>query len=214
MDAVKEAYAKAAPVYDLIFGRLLQPGRRRAIHLMQLRPGDRVLEVGVGTGQSLPLYPPFAQIVGIDLSREMLAKARERVARHALKNVEALLEMDAAQLAFPDASFDVVIAMYIISVVSDPDRVLQEMCRVCRPDGRIIIVNHFHSPSAWLRLWHALVRPIHRAVRFREDLDYRPLIARAQLSVEHRCRANLGGYSTILCCRKNHGTVVPESSAS
>ncbi len=200
--SMRMAYAKAAPVYDFVFGRLLQPGRRHAIRLMGLRSGEHVLEVGVGTGQSLPLYPRDVRITGVDLSPHMLEKARQRVRRHGLENVEGLLEMDATKLNFPDNSFDVVIAMYIISVVDDPDRVVEEMRRVCRPGGRIVIVNHFHSPSVWMKLWHILVRPIHRVVRFRSDLDYRPLVTRAGLMVERQCRANLCGYSTVLCCRK------------
>lgn len=211
---MRQAYAKAAPLYDFVFGGLLQPGRRRAIQMMELRPGARVLEVGVGTGQSLALYPRGARVTGIDLSPDMLEKARARAQRYKLEHVEALLEMDATELKFPDDSFDVVIAMYIMSVADDPDRVLAEMCRVCRPGGRILIVNHFRSRSVWMKLWHILVRPVHRAVRFRSDLDYRPLLARAGLTVEQMCRANVCRYSTILCCRKPRQAPVAVGSSA
>ncbi len=169
---------------------------------MGLRPGERVLEVGVGTGMSLPLYPADARITGVDLSAEMLAKARERVRERGLQNVEDLLEMDATHLTFPDNSFDVVIAMYIISVVDQPEQVAQEMLRVCKPGGRLLIVNHFESRNPLMVAWHALVRPIHRAVKFRSDLNFREFIERSGLNVERAFRANLLGYSTVVCCRK------------
>lgn len=199
---VRKAYASFAPMYDFVFGKLLQPGRRHAIRAMNLKAGDRVLEVGVGTGISLPLYPPEVRVIGIDLSTEMLAKARERVRERGLTNVEDLLEMDATHMSFPDNSFDVVMAMYIISVVDHPERVTAEMVRVCKPGGRLIIVNHFESRHPLMVMWHKLVRPIHRAVAFRSDLNFEQFKARTGLCVERAFRANLFGYSTVVCCRK------------
>ena len=113
---------------------------------MGIKPGDRVLEVGVGTGINAALYPRDCAVTGIDLSSSMLEKARERVARKGIRNVR-LLEMDAADLKFADNSFDIVYAPYLISVVPDPVAVAREMRRVCRPGGRIIILNHFRSPN-------------------------------------------------------------------
>jgi len=133
--------------YDALFGPVLQPGRRAVLQALNLRPGDRVLEVGVGTGLSLQLYPRDVRITGIDVSREMLDKARERVARRGLENVDALHEMDAEQMDFPDASFDKVVAMYVVSVVERPGKMLEELHRVCKPDGEIFIVNHFQSEN-------------------------------------------------------------------
>ena len=199
---MRKAYASFAPLYDFVFGSLLQPGRRHAIRAMQLQSGDRVLEVGVGTGISLPLYPDNVRVTGVDLSTDMLAKARERARVRSLRNVEDLLEMDATRMTFPDNSFDVVIAMYIVSVVDQPERVVAEMLRVCKPGGRLLIVNHFESRNPVMIAWHALVRPIHRAVRFRSDLNYQEFTARAGLKVERAFRANLFGYSTVVCCRK------------
>src|SRR5689334_15288084 len=106
IEAVKAAYRRYAAVYDAVFGPVLQPGRKAVMQALGLRPGDRVLEVGVGTGLSLPLYPREVKITGIDLSREMLEKARRRVERRRLANIEALVEMDAERMSFPDASFD------------------------------------------------------------------------------------------------------------
>jgi len=146
-DAVKAAYRRYARIYDTVFGPVLQPGRKGVLAALNLRPGDRVLEVGVGTGLSLQLYPRDVRITGIDVSREMLDKARARVANRRLENVDALHEMDAEQMDFPDASFDKVVAMYVVSVVERPARLLEELHRVCKPDGEIFIVNHFQSDN-------------------------------------------------------------------
>ncbi|HVJ24137.1 MAG TPA: methyltransferase domain-containing protein, partial [Burkholderiales bacterium] len=137
IEAVKAAYRRYARIYDVVFGAVLQPGRNAVLQALKLKPGDRVLEVGVGTGLSLSLYPRDVRITGIDVSREMLERAQARVARAGLGNVDALLEMDAEQMAFPDASFDKVVAMYVVSVVARPARLLEELHRVCRPDGEI-----------------------------------------------------------------------------
>jgi len=147
IEAVKAAYRRYAGVYDAVFGPVLQPGRRAVLEALGLRAGDRVLEVGVGTGLSLPLYPRGVRVTGIDVSREMLDKARGRVARRGLGNVEALLEMDAEAMTLPDASFDKVVAMYVVSVVENPARLLQELHRVCKPDGEIFLVNHVRSDN-------------------------------------------------------------------
>jgi phosphatidylethanolamine/phosphatidyl-N-methylethanolamine N-methyltransferase len=168
IEAVKAAYRRYAGVYDALFGPVLQPGRKAVLQALQLRPGERVLEVGVGTGLSLPLYPPSVRITGIDVSREMLDKARARVARHNLGHVEALHEMDAEAMDFPDASFDKVVAMYVVSVVREPARLLKELHRVCRPDGEIFIVNHVRSDNP-------LVGAVEKSLaRFSDQLGFHP----------------------------------------
>lgn len=141
MAHVKRAYATWAPVYDLVFAHLLAPGRRAGVALAQ-RAGGLVLDVGVGTGLELPLFDPATSVVGIDISEPMLNRAQRRVAGRKLCNVRGLLVMDAACLAFGDASFDAALAPYVISVVPDPVRTLEELARVTRPGGDIILVNH------------------------------------------------------------------------
>ena len=145
-DFVGRVYEKLSGVYDLTFGPLLHPGRLYAKDRLGIKPGDRVLEVGVGTGINMALYPRDCHLTGIDFSASMLDKARERVSRQGIDNVR-LMEMDAAAMTFADDAFDVVYAPYLISVVPDPVQVVREMRRVCRPGGRIIILNHFLSTN-------------------------------------------------------------------
>lgn len=166
--SVRYAYRRWAPVYDFTFGLVAEAGRKHAVQIINRRKG-RVLEVGVGTGLSLPCYGSHLTITGIDLSPEMLAKAQDKVERNTLGNVAALHEMDAGALAFPDESFDTVVAMYVMTVVPEPERVMQELERVCAPGGEVILVNHFSedegmrsfverrlAPFADLIGWHSV----------------------------------------------------------
>jgi phosphatidylethanolamine/phosphatidyl-N-methylethanolamine N-methyltransferase len=177
---VERVYEKLASVYDVIFGPTLHPGRLVAKDRMGLRAGDRILEVGVGTGINASLYPTNCQITGIDLSASMLDKARERVAREGLRHVR-LLEMDAASLTFADDSFDIVYAPYLVSVVPDPIQVAREMKRVCRPGGRIIILNHFRSANPILSRLERSISPFTVHVGFKSDLDLPAFLAQAEL---------------------------------
>ena len=147
LDAVKLAYRRYAGFYNALFGPVLQPGRKAVIEAMNCKQGHRVLEVGVGTGLALDLYPAGVKVVGIDVSAEMLEKARQRVAKRGFTHVEALLEMDAEKMSFADASFDRIVAMYVLPVVPNPGRLLAELHRVCKPDGEIFLVNHVRSEN-------------------------------------------------------------------
>jgi phosphatidylethanolamine/phosphatidyl-N-methylethanolamine N-methyltransferase len=177
---VEEVYDKLAKVYDLFFGPTLHPGRLRAIQRMDIQPGERVLEVGVGTGINLSLYPKHCSVTGIDFSGSMLEKARERAAVKELRNAR-LLQMDAADLKFADDSFDIVYAPYLISVVPDPVQVAREMRRVCRPGGRIIILNHFLSPNPILGHLERMMTPLTIHVGFKADLDLPAFLAQSDL---------------------------------
>lgn len=148
---VRDAYRRWAPVYDYTFGRISTAGRRHAVEVINSGVGN-VLEVGVGTGLSLPEYKSHLEITGIDLAPEMLEKARERVDEQGLTNVAGLYEMDASNLQFADNSFDTVVAMYVITVVPDPAKVMQELSRVVKPGGQIMLVNHF-SQEDGVRGW-------------------------------------------------------------
>jgi phosphatidylethanolamine/phosphatidyl-N-methylethanolamine N-methyltransferase len=149
---VKVAYRRWAPFYDHTFGMVAAQGRRHVVEIINQMPKGRVLEVGVGTGLSLPDYDPGHEIVGVDLSPEMLDKARERVGEEGLENVAGLHEMDAGNLEFPDYSFDIVVAMFVMTVVPDPEIVMRELARVAKPGGQVILVNHF-SQEEGLRGW-------------------------------------------------------------
>lgn len=150
-NAVLRAYRRWAPVYDYSFGAIAAPARRAAVRHINMGKG-RVLEVGVGTGLSLPYYARHLRITGIDLSPEMLDKARERVAARKLTHVENLYEMDASAMAFGDGAFETVIAMFVMTVVPDPAAVMRELERVCAPGGEVILLNHFsrdHGARGW-----------------------------------------------------------------
>jgi phosphatidylethanolamine/phosphatidyl-N-methylethanolamine N-methyltransferase len=179
IESVKAAYRRYAAVYDAVFGPVLQPGRKAVLQALRLRPGERVLEVGVGTGLSLPLYPRDVAITGIDVSHEMLVKARRRVARQRLANVEALLEMDAERMSFADASFDKVVAMYVVSVVERPDRLLAELHRVCRPHGEIFLVNHVRSDNRFIAAVEKGLARFSDKLGFRPDFELRDMVADA-----------------------------------
>jgi phosphatidylethanolamine/phosphatidyl-N-methylethanolamine N-methyltransferase len=145
------AYDRWAPVYDLIFNLPFQPGRRAAARAAERAagPGGEILVVGVGTGLELPLLPAASRVTGVDLSQPMLDVARKRVARQGLEHVKALLEMDAQALGFGDAVFDVALAPFVMSVLPDPARALDEMWRVVRPGGELVVMNHFAAETGW-----------------------------------------------------------------
>ncbi len=167
-NAIRAAYRRWAPIYDRTFGLIAAEGRKHSVEIMN-RGSGRVLEVGVGTGLSLPMYKPELEIVGIDLSPEMLDKARERVAETGLRNVTGLHEMDASNLTFPNAAFDTVVAMYVMTVVPEPERVMRELARVCKPGGEVLIVNHF-SQDEGMRGWVE-----RRMAPFANKLGWRPV---------------------------------------
>lgn len=175
--SIRKSYRRYARHYDVIFGRVFAPGRQLALETLAPVSGKRVLEVGVGTGISLPFYTSDAEVVGIDVSREMLDVARQRLADGNCAAVTGLVEMNAEQLAFADDSFDAVVAMYVASVVPNPDRLFAEMWRVCRPDGQILVVNHFASRQWILRTLERSLRPLSRAVGFRPDMELDDFVA-------------------------------------
>ena len=201
-DFVTKVYEKLATVYDFTFGPVLHPGRVDAIERMGIRPGDRVLEVGVGTGINAALYPRDCSVTGVDLSSPMLEKARERVARKGVRNVR-LLQMDAANLKFGDDTFDIVYAPYVISVVPDPVAVTREMCRVCRPGGRIVILNHFRSRNALMAWIERMISPFTVHIGFKSDLDLPAFLAQADLKPVSIDKVNFPRIWSLVTCIKS-----------
>lgn len=200
-DFVEDVYGKLASVYDWTFGPTLHPGRLRAIQRMGLRPGDHILEVGVGTGINASLYPRECTVTGVDFSSSMLEKARDRIARKGMTNVR-LLEMDAAALKFADDSFDIVYASYVISVVPDPVQVAAEMRRVCRPGGRIIFLNHFRSSNFLLSRIERMISPFTIHVGFRADIDLPAFLAQAGIQGASIEKVNIPRIWSLVTCVK------------
>jgi phosphatidylethanolamine/phosphatidyl-N-methylethanolamine N-methyltransferase len=200
-DFVERVYEKLANVYDLVFGPTLHPGRLVAREQMGIQANDRILEVGVGTGINTSLYPQNCHVTGIDLSTSMLEKARERVAREGLRNVR-LLEMDAARLTFADNSFDIVYAPYLVSVVPDPVQVVHEMRRVCRPGGKIIILNHFRSANPILSRMERAISPFTVHIGFKSDLDLPGFLAQADLQPISIVKVNVPRIWSLVTCLK------------
>jgi phosphatidylethanolamine/phosphatidyl-N-methylethanolamine N-methyltransferase len=173
-NAVEQAYARWAPVYDVVFGAVFAHGRAAAIKAAE-RLGGRILEVGVGTGISLPDYSRKNRLVGVDICEPMLRKAKERVEAQHLSHVEMLALMDGTRLAFADASFDVVVAQFVITTVPDPEATLDEFARVVRPGGEIVLVNHFATEAGPLRTLERGFAPLARKLGWRPEFPFRRL---------------------------------------
>jgi phosphatidylethanolamine/phosphatidyl-N-methylethanolamine N-methyltransferase len=199
--SVERAYALWAPVYDLVFGAVFDAGRRASINAAE-RIGGRILEVGVGTGISLPDYARSNRLVGIDISVPMLRKAKEKVEAHGLTNVEALAVMDAANLALPDKSFDVIVAQYVITAVPDPEATLDEFARVIKPGGEIVLVNHIGAEDGPRKLFETCFAPIARKLGWRPEFPFKRLTDWASRHggvrvIERRPMPPLGHFSLI-----------------
>jgi phosphatidylethanolamine/phosphatidyl-N-methylethanolamine N-methyltransferase len=176
--SIERAYARWAPVYDLVFGAVFERGRLAAIEAAERAcgpQGGRILEVGVGTGISLPDYASVNRLVGIDLSEPMLRKAKIRVVAQHLDNVEALAVMDAGRLALPDAVFDAVVAQYVITAVPDPETTLDEFARVLKPGGEIVLVNHIGAEGGPRKLFEQGFAPVARRLGWRVEFPFRRL---------------------------------------
>jgi len=201
--AIEQAYRRYARVYDVCFGAVFQPGRRAIVERMGCNPGERILEVGVGTGLSLPLYPQDVRVVGIDISRPMLEQARVRLARIRVDSLAQLMVMDAENMAFADDSFDKVVAMYVASVVPDPGRLVDEMRRVCKPGGQIFMVNHFHSRNLILGSVESLLAPLSKHLGFRPDFSLDRFLGQTGLDALNIRPVNLFDFSTMVEARNN-----------
>lgn len=202
--SVRDAYRRWAPIYDLTFGKIAEAGRKNAVQIINRRRG-RVLEVGVGTGLSLPCYGSHLTITGIDLSPEMLAKAEDKVDRHNLANVAGLHEMDAGALAFPDESFDTVVAMYVMTVVPVPQRVMRELERVCAAGGEVILVNHFSEDEGVRGFLERKLAPFADLIGWRPVFDIDQVLMCEDLRLAERRSLRPFGLFTMLRFVKEPG---------
>jgi phosphatidylethanolamine/phosphatidyl-N-methylethanolamine N-methyltransferase len=200
-ETITKAYARWAPVYDLVFGAVFERGRHAAIAAAE-RVGGRILEVGVGTGLSLPHYSGESRLCGVDISEPMLRKAQERVAECALSNVEGLWVMDAENLSFPDGSFDVVVAQYVITTVPNPEATLDEFARVLKPGGEIVLVSRVGAEAGLRRTLEHWFAPAARKLGWRTEFSFERYAQWAARTsgvrlIERRAMPPLGHFSLI-----------------
>ena len=201
IEAVQSSYSRWAPVYDLTFGAVTGFGRRRAVDYINTRLGS-VLEVGVGTGLSLDRYGADMQVTGIDFSREMLDKAVAKVERLKLVQVRALRQMDARSLDFPDNHFDTVTAMHVLSVVPEPERVMAEIARVCKPGGKVVITNHFARERGGLATLEKVLAPLANTIGWHSDFRIETVLQEDALVLEQRRSLPPLGMMTFLVLGK------------
>jgi phosphatidylethanolamine/phosphatidyl-N-methylethanolamine N-methyltransferase len=213
LDTVKvaNAYGRWAPVYDIVFGPVFEHGRREAIAAAE-RIGGRILEVGVGTGISLPDYSRTNRLVGVDISAPMLRKAQERVEEFGLTHVEALEVMDAERLAFPDASFDVVVAQYVVTAVPNPEAALDEFARVLKPGGEIILLSRVGAEAGLRQKVEHLLAPVTHRLGWRTEFPWARYQLWTQRSpairlLERRPMKPLGHFSLIRFAKQHAGIV-------
>ena len=205
LEKVEKVYTNYAGMYDQTFGRVFQQSRESAVRGLPIKPGDRVLEVGIGTGEALPLYPRHCEILGIDFSEGMLEKARERIEEHQLDHV-TLERMDAAQMGLDNDSFDIVMAAYVVTAVPDYRKVVNEMIRVCRPGGRIIMLNHFSNGNKVIAAVEKMISPLCKHIGFRTDLSLNTVLEGTTLVVERKEKVNpLRFWHLVECLNQKNG---------
>jgi len=197
LDAVKKVYKRYAPYYDTVFGKVLDNGRQEMLKRMSFNQGDHILEVGVGTGISLTNYPNHTKVVGIDISPEMLEKAQKRINSQQLSHVTVEV-MDAQQMSFPDNSFDQLAIMYVVSVVPNPKKLMDEAKRVCKPNGSIYIVNHFGAQNKAMQFIEAKLDKIADKLGWQAAFLLPEFIENNDLKVISKKSVNLFGYWTLL----------------
>jgi phosphatidylethanolamine/phosphatidyl-N-methylethanolamine N-methyltransferase len=204
-DHLERVYSSYAGVYDRVFGRVFQASREAVVRNLRIEPGERVLEVGVGTGLCLPMYPAHCDVTAIDLSAAMLEKAAERVKDEKLANVR-LEKMDAGQMTFADNSFDLVIAAYVVTAVPDYRTLMSEMVRVSRPGGRLVLLNHFTQDSPIIAAVEKAISPICVKIGFRTDLSVDEVIDGWPLIKERDEKVKpLGMWHVVECVNNKNG---------
>ena len=204
-------YSDLAPLYDKVFGKIFYSRLRSVIEALDIPRKASVLEVGVGTGTSLPAYPHHCNVTGIDLAPPMLARARTKIRKNGWTHLK-VLKMDALHLEFPDDAFDYVTAFHVVSVVPDPIRMIEEAKRVCRPSGRIVIVNHFTSEVPILGHLTEAMDPVTRRLGWRTNLRLEPFVRSIQLKMEQVYKiSKLSLYTVLVGRNEKHRYAVANS---
>lgn len=207
LEDVGRSYRFWAPIYDMVFGAVLADGRRKVASIVRdISPG-RLLEMGAGTGLLLPLYPRSTQVTAVDISDEMLVRARRRCNELGLDNV-SIERADCERMHYPDSSFDCVVLPYILSVTPQPEMLVREALRVCSPGGRIIVLNHFSGARTWALL-EALAAPVAARIGFRSTFSFEDHILPHRWRVERIVEANLFSLSKAIVLVPLEATALP-----
>ncbi len=210
--SIERAYSFYSGFYDVIWNKVFHASREEAVRLLDLKGGETILDVGVGTGLSLMFYPTTCRVVGIDLCDAMLQKGRERLLRNRLSHIE-LYEMDAMNMAFQNDTFDAVLAAYAISTVPDPSQVIDEMIRVCKPGGKLVLLNHFKNDNPFISRCEETISPLTKKMGFRADLDLEALFAGKPLLIEKELMVKpLNYWHLVLSTNQKNGNGLGKSA--
>ncbi len=201
---MEQLYSFYSPFYDYVFGKLLEPGRRKAFHYLDRRPHQKILEIGIGPGSTLEKYPACTHLTGIDISAPMIEEAQKRASQLNGGSTFDLKVMDASRLEFPDNHFDAVISAYVITTVQDPHKVCREILRVVKPGGQIIVINHTRSPNGgFLGKIEDVLAPVCVRIGFTTDLDVIRVMREVGMKVNQAVRCNLMNTGRIIMACKS-----------
>ena len=197
--SIIKSYKRVSGFYDYTFGQIFRPGQKKLVSMMGCTPTDKVLEIGIGTGSSYKYYPMETEVTGIDISPDMLEKARKNIRKHNLQNKNVIM-MNGEQLKFEDNSFDKVVGMYVISVTQNPNLLIKEMKRVCKPNGDIYLVNHFsfETDSKFLKILEKGLMPVSKYLGWRPYFPFAEFNAYAKLNVQSISKVNIFDYWGII----------------
>ena len=197
--SIIKSYKRVSGFYDYTFGQIFRPGQRKLVSMMECSPTDKVLEIGIGTGTSYKYYPMETEVTGIDISPDMLKKARTNIRKHNLLNKNVIM-MNGEQLKFEDNSFDKVAGMYVVSVTQNPNLLIKEMKRVCKPNGDIYLVNHFsfETDSKFLKILEKGLMPVSKYLGWRPYFPFAEFNAYAKLNVQSISKVNIFDYWGII----------------
>ena len=197
--SIIKSYKRVSGFYDYTFGQIFRPGQKKLVSMMGCTPTDKVLEIGIGTGTSYKYYPMETEVTGIDISPDMLEKAKKNIRKHNLQNKNVIM-MNGEQLKFEDNSFDKVVGMYVISVTQNPNLLIKEMKRVCKPNGDIYLVNHFsfETDSKFMKILEKGLMPVSKYLGWRPYFPFSEFNAYAKLNVKSISKVNIFDYWGII----------------